>query len=504
MNRLLSILYLVAIFGTISCSNKSTPEKFSLVDSLPAIFPDYENITIPLNIAPLNFKLVNNGFEGLVKVETQKGFEIIKTEDGNLIFPKHKWHKLLSKNINDTIKFTVFSKKNDGSWIKYKPFFQFVSADSIDPYLAYRLINTGYVLWEKLGIYQRNLENFDQDPIIENTSIKSACINCHSFCVNSPETMMFHVRKYFSGTVILHHGEVKRVETKTKYTLSSGVYPSWHPNGNIIALSVNQIGQQFHANTDKRITVSDKASDIILYNVLTNEVTTNPQVSTKWRENLPTWSPDGKYLYYISAPQRLKDPAPIDAYEPYSLLRIPYNAETNEWGKADTLIRYQDINGSITFPKPSPDGNYLVFTKTKNGYFSIHDQGADLYLLNLKTGEISKPDINSDYTDSYHSWSHNGRWMVLSSKRPSGLFTRPNFTHFSADGQFSKPFMLPQKDPDFYNRFLFNYNIPEFITGKVKVSPIKLRDAITGDVQQAEFDKSVDTDALSGATAKTN
>jgi polyribonucleotide nucleotidyltransferase len=35
-------------------------------------------------------------------------------------------------------------------------------------------------------------------------------------------------------------------------------------------------------------------------------------------------------------------------------------------------------------------------------------------------------------------------------------------------GQACKPFLLPQKDTDFYFRFMKSYNIPEFITGEVK------------------------------------
>jgi len=35
-------------------------------------------------------------------------------------------------------------------------------------------------------------------------------------------------------------------------------------------------------------------------------------------------------------------------------------------------------------------------------------------------------------------------------------------------GQFSKPFLLPQKDPDYYDMSLRSFNVPEFLTGKVR------------------------------------
>ncbi|MDL2266345.1 hypothetical protein LJC43_08195, partial [Parabacteroides sp. OttesenSCG-928-G21] len=36
------------------------------------------------------------------------------------------------------------------------------------------------------------------------------------------------------------------------------------------------------------------------------------------------------------------------------------------------------------------------------------------------------------------------------------------------NGQAAKPFLLPQKSTEFYQQFMKSYNIPEFITGKVK------------------------------------
>ena len=35
-------------------------------------------------------------------------------------------------------------------------------------YIAYRLIDPGYQLWNEMGIYQRELASFDQEPILEN------------------------------------------------------------------------------------------------------------------------------------------------------------------------------------------------------------------------------------------------------------------------------------------------------------------------------------------------
>jgi len=60
-------------------------------------------------------------------------------------------------------------------------------------------------------------------------------------------------------------------------------------------------------------------------------------------------------------------------------------------------------------------------------------------------------------------------WFVFSSRRGDGLYTRPYFASIDENGKATKPFMLPQKDPRFYDNSLNSFNVPEFVTSKVKV-----------------------------------
>ena len=477
------------VAGMFSCStdlNQSVP-----VDRLPVIFPDYTGIVIPPNMAPLNFEIKEKGEDFIAKISTNGEAPLtIENSKGIIDINIHDWHKLLTKAKGKEMNIEVYVKDKTGKIQKFKTIVNQVSNDEIDNHLVYRLINTGYVLWSAMGIYQRNLENFDESVIIDNKTIDNTCLNCHSFSRNNPKSMMLHVRSTHSGTVIYLDGILKKVNLKTKYTLSAGAYPNWHPDGKHIAFSVNSISQRFFSK-DIRIEVSDAASDIIVYDAEKNIVTTSPQVSTDSRENLPVWSADGKYLYYISAP-------PVTDYESkykakYDLMRIPFDVDKNVWGKADTVLSSKKTGKSITFPKISPDGKYLMFTMSDHGYFTIHHPDADLYLLDLQTGKYEKMDINSPQTDSYHCWSSSGRWFVFSSKRMDELFTRPFFCHFDENGKASKPFVLPQKDPEFYNSFFINYNIPELITGAVEPSQFDLRDLILTDSKPAKLDASVDT-----------
>ena len=71
---------------------------------------------------------------------------------------------------------------------------------------------------------------------------------------------------------------------------------------------------------------------------------------------------------------------------------------------------------------------------------------------------------NSEDTESFHNWSSNSRWMVFSSRRDDGLYTRPYFCHVDIKGGVSKAFMLPQRNPRrFYRERFLSFNAPDFV-----------------------------------------
>ena len=480
----LTIVFLVA-----AC--RSDIGNFTEVDRLPVIFPDYSGIVIPPNIAPLNFKIEEPGVDFEARIYVDKENQLtVRSSSPSVIIDQAKWRKMLDANKGKSIYTDVFVKQKEGGWQKFKTIENRISEEKIDSHLAYRLINTGYVLWTNLGIYQRNLENFDEKPILENKSIEYGCLNCHSFANNDPNKFMLHIRAIHGGTLISKDGRLEKVNTKTNYTLNSGAYPNWHPDGKHIAYSVNDIGQYF-CSGEIRIEVADMSSDLIVYDVEKNTVSTSAKVSTPNRENLPVWSPDGKYIYYLSAPPvRDLDDRINDKYD---LLRIEYNTADNSWGKIDTILIADSIGKSISFPKVSPNGKFLMFCTSDNGYFTIHHPQTDLNLLDLQTGKFRKMDISSNQTDSYHCFSSTGHWFVFTSKRLDGLFSRPYFSYLDENGNATKPFVLPQEDPEFYNSFIKNYNIPELIKGEVPFTPVEIRDKVLEDAIPAKIDPGVDT-----------
>jgi dipeptidyl aminopeptidase/acylaminoacyl peptidase len=174
----------------------------------------------------------------------------------------------------------------------------------------------------------------------------------------------------------------------------------------------------------------------------------------------------------------------------YSLCSIAFDPASGTFGsKVDTLVSAYKTGKSISFPRTSYDGKYLMFTMSDYGNFSIWHKEADLWLMNLANGTI-KPltGVNSDNTESYHSWSSGSHWFVFSSRRIDGLHTRPYIAWLDDNGMTTKPFILPQKDPDFYDDFMSSFNIPELVKDKVKSNGRNMLKAIGSAAKNVTFE----------------
>jgi hypothetical protein len=86
--------------------------------------------------------------------------------------------------------------------------------------------------------------------------------------------------------------------------------------------------------------------------------------------------------------------------------------------------------------------------------------------------------INSQWSDTWHCWSSNGEWLVYGSKRMDGVFTRVFITQAGSGNEFSKPLLLPQEDPAYYETALDNFNRPELVRGAIQVSESDLLEAM--------------------------
>ena len=182
------------------------------------------------------------------------------------------------------------------------------------------------------------------------------------------------------------------------------------------------------------------------------------------------WSPDGKEIVFARTKayhaERLdqQNSALVDEKDVpeftvekkpfrYDLYRIPFND-----GKGGTPVPLEGASGdgmSNYFPKYSPDGKWIVFTKSKS--YMLLQPDSELYIIPTAGGVARRLRYNTARMNSWHSWSSNSRWLVFSSK-VNGPYTQLFLTHIDEDGNDSPPVLLERfTSPD------RAANIPEFV-----------------------------------------
>ena len=510
-NKLLSLrgtlTRCMAVIGLcIGCQSEvEIPSTYESSVLQATLFPDYKEVVVPPNIAPLNFMLKDpQATACVVCLKGEKDSLRVGGRKGKIKIDIEAWHTLLQQNRGKEIEINVYAKHQEG-WVKYRPHTIRVAQEEIDRYLSYRLIEPGYELYRQLGIYQRDLTGWEVHTVYENnrsfSKEHSHCINCHNYQNYSAKHGLFHVRANHGGTIIFDGQQARKVQIKDQAILSASVYPAWHPTLPLIAFSTNRTQQAFHIHHKEKVEVFDEASDLLLYDVERNEVR-HILHTTDQMETFPHWSPDGKTLYYcvcdtkaLLSEKEVSDDRRwlelMSRYDQvrYNLMRISFDPQSKCFGEPELVLDAASMGKSVSVPRVSPDGRYVLCTLGDYGQFHIWHKSSDLYVVDLQEGSCQAlTAANSTDAESYHAWSSNGRWMVFSSRRDDGNYTRPYIAYFDEKGRAYKAFMLPHEDPEESLPLLKSYNVPELTRDRVEASSNTLRSIIyESDGEKAKY-----------------
>ena len=471
----ISVLALLML--AVSCTQ--VPENAVSKGRTAMIWPDYTDITIPCNIAPMNFRICDDAQDFVTVISTESGKAAV-FGGREVCIPEKTWDSLLQGGLGGTITLQIYEKTR-GGWEKLAPIVNRIAPEPVDGYVSYRLIEPTYGMSGEMRLVQRDLSSFREKEIYSNMLLydrrAGQCVNCHSFQNYGTSNYQFHIRQKDGGTVVVNDGKPAKVNLKRDGILSAGVYPSWHPQDNLIAYSVNSTYQNFFSKGNQKTEVIDSDSDIVLYDVEKDEVI--PLLTDSLElETFPYWDPDGDGLFYASASlgsvRKHKDGKISSDYDKvrYNIMRMAFDRTSRTFSDPEVVYDASSEGRSATLPRLSPDGRYLLFTLGTFGNFHIWHKDADLYLMDMEEGSVRcLENVNSDDVESYHSWSSNGRWIVFSSRRDDGLYTRLYLAYFDADGHTCKPFIIPCRHPDDYFGLFKSFNIPEFTVEPVRQSP---------------------------------
>lgn len=422
-------------------------------------YPDYKDVTIPANIAPLNYRYA---MKDVRKARTTftVGDKSVTIKGCKVEWPLRRWKAFLEGVEGQTISVEAEALV-EGSTVKDN-WKLYVSKDKIDAYLTYRLIEPSYQMYHEVSIEERCIENFDETTICDYKHTKNACMNCHIHGQQRGDLSMFYIRGGKGGAILNRDGKLRKLTLNAPGMLSGTVYGEIHPSGRFGVFSTNIILPGLHSISGGRMEIYDSASDLTVADFDNNQMINLPHIARSDRfETFPCFSADGESVIWCVA-DSLAVPQDIKKLK-YSLVRAAFDPETGHISEqVDTLWNAEVNNASVCHPKASPDGRWIMFTVADYGTFPLYHTECTLHLIDLKTGEDKPLDaMKGDRSDTYHSWSSDSRWFVFASKRGDSQYGKPWFCHLDEDGNPTKPFVLPQKSSRFYDNTLKSFNVPD-------------------------------------------
>lgn len=473
--RLLLLLAL-ALLAPLAAVRLSIPAPVVTIGADAGMDPDYRNVTVPPNLAPLNFRVpvAARGYEAALAAPSGERL-VVRSRRPLIAWPEGRWHRLLQANRGRSLTLTIQVRGRDGRWREHLQTSLRVAQQPVDSYLYYRFLRPLHNTWGSLEIRQRDLTSFAERVLVGGRQYENGCANCHSVAAGRPRRFALGIRSeaYGSGTLVAVDEQLFKLQNKIGY-------PAWRPSGELLVFTINQVRQWFHAAAAECREVLDLQSGLGFWRVGSEAIETIPAMCPPDRLlTFPCWSPDGNYLYYCSGPLLWTDlktvpPENSDKIR-YDLMRLRFDGQ--RWGEPELVLSAAEAGGSIMEPRPLPDGSVIVVL-CDFGTFPIHRPESDLYRVwPGQPTRFERLAISSELADTWHSISQNGAWMVFSSKRRDGVFVKPYLTCL-ADGEPTKPLLLPVEDPAIWDSLLESYNVPELAAAPLPFSARQIGQAI--------------------------
>lgn len=508
-----------------SCTNWSQ-RQVQLRDTFAPMIPDYaDSIVIPANIAPLNFCFSDTFCfkKAIVRISAYDSLQnLCKTYDfkvkqiGGTAMSLRKWKKLMAAANGGYLSVRVSVETEQGT-VRYKGLHWFVSPDKIDRYLLYRVSQYEEGQHGEVFFTQRDLESFKNRYVGHNrlldydNSGQRSCMNCHDCLNNDSHNMVFHVRGIHKGTILMRGDTLIKITVPDNYNLRL-TYPAWHPSGKIVAFSTNLPASVHYASsTHKIIYTLDTLGSIVLLDVENMQLFSCPELTdTAYDQVFPTWSPDGKRLYFCRSPKKDYNVLPFPQYIDSSLsmrqnrteqiwddlMQMDFDPQTKVFSGLRCTYPFSRMQKSASMPKVSRDGRYLILSLLKTSTFPLQNLG-DFYRLDLQADTLLPVEVdmlNTSGSEKGHSFSSDGHWMVFSSSRRTLVIPETYITHFNPqNGTFSKPFLIPQKQGDFYRTNLQGFVFPVLSITQVSYTPRQITKTIRGEAICIEIDSSLAT-----------
>jgi Tol biopolymer transport system component len=422
----------------------------------------------------------NNLWQVVVEVGSQTERFTFVTRARRWRFPSELWQRLRRDAVTRDARLQVKGLKLDEAGERAGPVegseivhFR-ISGDPADNYIVYRLVAPPFSSAKTPDLFVRDLRK--DKPKLFLSARRKYCVNCHSFSSKQGNRgkLGLQVRSLdapgqklpvYLGVYDIDRGGGYRVQLPFEIQMTT--FMAWSPDNTKLAFSANQKIAALKPVLYETQLAGMSTSDVAIYDLTRDEAYLLPGASDpNVLEIYPRWSPDGRTIVFSRSPMGYH-PADI----PFELYAIPVD------GGKDSVP--QPVEGAANngrsnyFPRFSPDGKWFSFCQCDGG--DLIRSSSDIYLKpgNLK-GPAHRLECNVPYAaDSWHSWSSSSRWLVWASKREGGIYANLYLTHIDETGHASPAIRVPvPKNPD------ASFNIPEFVAHDPGIPDPDLFDAI--------------------------
>ena len=255
MRHYLNILIsAILVLGTLSgCNGWDATVAVDGSEGPLVIYPDYKDVTVPANIAPLNYRYAMNDVRK-AKTTFTLGDKSVTIKGTAVEWRLGRWKEFLKGAEGQTISVkaeaVVDGKPVTDSWSIY------VSPDAMDGWLTYRLIEPSYQMYNEVSIRERCVENFDETVISDFQHTDNACMNCHIHGQSRGDYSLYYIRGPKGGAILNQGGKLRKLTLKTASMISPTVYGELHPDGRFGVFSTNIIIPSFHMLAGERTSPS--------------------------------------------------------------------------------------------------------------------------------------------------------------------------------------------------------------------------------------------------------
>jgi len=410
--------------------------------------------------------------------------------------PKKTWEIIKQDSISAPANVTImgFTHIDAPEMLSNNNIQIFTSKDRVDALILFRQVPLPFMAGEKnfrkikwrLG----DISAYGRPPVVMRDI--PVCASCHQVTGDGKKISMEMNFKSDSGAQFLTDVQENIGLSKKDFMTWSdfpkpailpktrGLFARTSPSGKFIVATVNEISYAAITN-DPAFSQLFFPTYGILASYSLDKKTFQPlngADNTGYIQTNPSWSPDEKEIVFAVSETKNhyhEDIAHIKTHfedrgieelnrkfpVQFDIWKIPFNK--GEGGRARPLKGASNNGMSNYFPRFSPDGKWIVYTRSKTGIMLQPD--SELYIVPAKGGVERRMQCNRARFNSWHSWSPNSKWLLFSSKVNS-IYTEIFIAHIDENGNDSPPVCLSR-----FSDGSMAANLPEFVdrnAGKIK------------------------------------